>query len=341
MTEPNEPTTPDEPADVVEEATEAIEFTDPPKSTDETEAEAADADADASAVAEDQSAAEASPEPVTLPDESNSRTTELAARLRQSALAQVEAAQAARSAEGDSPHTPSAEADAPAGSAIPALDDPQTVDRPVTRDPQPVPEPVAEPLSEPLAVAAAAVAEAQATGSQSFLSGPQEPERRRAAGPVMLATIAAAVLAIAAVVVLVISARSSAHDHAVEKARAAALAAAKPEVAAALTYDYRTLNSDFAKAETGMSTKFKANYARTAAGSVTPLATSTDAISTGTVADAGVISASTSTVRVLVFADQTAQNKKLGDKSRLDRSVIEVTMVKQGDRWVIDGLKPF
>jgi Mce-associated membrane protein len=197
-------------------------------------------------------------------------------------------------------------------------------------------------MSQPLAVAAAAVAEAVATGSQqSFLSGPAEPQERSGGNAVRLVTVIAGVLAIAAVVVLVIFDRSSAHDHSVDKARAAALVAARSETATALSYNYQTLDADFTKAEQGMSNTFRAKYAKTAATEVTPLAQKNQATSVGTIAAAGVISASSSKVSVLVFADQTNTNKLLGDKSRLDRSVIEVTMVKQSGHWVIDNLQPF
>ncbi|HVU61616.1 MAG TPA: hypothetical protein VHD58_08170, partial [Mycobacteriales bacterium] len=62
---------------------------------------------------------DAAGESLTLPDERHSRTTELAARLRQSALAQVEAARAAQAA-GGAGSTPTA----PEAPKIPALDDP-------------------------------------------------------------------------------------------------------------------------------------------------------------------------------------------------------------------------
>jgi Mce-associated membrane protein len=359
MTEPTEPTEPAESEAAEVEPT--VDSTDPAEPAT-MQARATDDPDDAPGTDDDAAATEpvdepvAAPEetsdepvddapaadPVTLPDESNSRTSELAARLRQSALAQVEAARASRS------HEESQQEDQPeAGAAIPALDeagsdnaDSNNADSDKV-EPHFVREPASAVLSEPVAVAAAAIAEAQAAGSQTFLSGPAEPQDSQAATRVRLATIGAAVLALAGVVVLVLFARSSSHDHAITKARAEALAAARPEVALALTYDYRTLDADFATAEKGMSRVFRAKYAQTAATDVTPLAKQTQAVTTGTVAAAGVISATTSTVRVLVFADQTNTNKLIAPRSRLDSSAIEVTMVKQSGRWVIDDLEPF
>jgi Mce-associated membrane protein len=158
---------------------------------------------------------------------------------------------------------------------------------------------------------------------------------------IAVATTTCAVLALAAGTLLAITAYSNSHHRAVAAARVAALAAAKRETAQALTYNYKTLNQDFARAEAGMSRTFRADYAKTAATSVAPLAQKTHAVTTGTIAAAGVESAGPDHARILVFADQTVQNTLLNATSRLDRSVIEVFMVKQDGRWVINDLQPF
>jgi Mce-associated membrane protein len=363
-------TEPNEPEDVVR----ADEAEETPEA-----AEVAAAPGETSAVDEPPAAEpESEPEPLTLPDESHSRTTELAARLRQSALAQVEAARAALASDPGAAEAAPTVRRSGTESTIPALDDPQrtngpdpSAQRPQEPDPeprqeQPEPEPevapetgppesdetaeaeslpasrpTAIPSSEPIAVAAAAMAGHDADAAQSFLSGPGDGGPSRAVTAVRLATVIGAVLAVAAAVVAVVFGLSSSGNKDVAAARSAGVAAAKPEVAAALSYDYRTLDADFTKAEKGMTTKFRASYARTAATSVTPLATQTNTTTNATIAAAGVISASSNKVLVLVFADQASTNKHLAGKTRLDRSVIEVTMVKQGDRWLIDDLQPF
>lgn len=121
----------------------------------------------------------------------------------------------------------------------------------------------------------------------------------------------------------------------------AALAAAKQETAATLTYDYRTLDRDFATAQKGLTSSFAQSYLQTADSSVKPLATKTHAVSTATIAAAGVISATAGSAQILVYADQTVQNKLLKTTSRLDRSVIEVSMVLQNGKWLVSGLSPF
>jgi Mce-associated membrane protein len=345
--------------------------------------------------AESSDSAEPTQESLTLPDERHSRTTELAARLRQSALAQVEAARAVQAAGGaisapsvssapkipalDDPSrrfdvlaaTPpvvgadeSTESDAPDGAAAPVDAEPTAAEgavSPVSVEPDEVDEEPPSDADIPVESSAEAaeaslddhvlddaadseLPDAPSSESQpGYLSGPRDMSGEPVAGGRGL--IAAAglvcVLAVVAVVLWILDRGDVSHDAAIEKARVAAVAAAKTETAAALTYNYQTLDSDFAKAEAGMSKSFRANYAQTAAGSVTPLANKTHAVTTGTVAAAGVISASADAVQVLIFADQTVENKLLNATSRLDRSVIEVSMIRQDGRWVINDLKPF
>ena len=299
-----------------------------------------------------------------LPDERHSRTTELAARLRQSALAQVEAARAVGTTGENEPA-------APPGPVMPALDEPSSriTDGLAPSSPLPTAEPAPLQPIPPLAESAAqsqtpepadAVTEVAASEAPvhepepvvvdstpkgaddtSYLTGPLEPVEPRRGVWLPLATSAMALLTIAAVVLLVIFTHRASQDSAVAKARVAALAAAKTETAAALTYNYQTLDADFAHAEAGMSKAFRANYAQTAASSVAPLATKTHAVTTGMIVAGGVISATPNSAEVLVFANQTVENKLLNATSRLDRSVIEVSMVKQDGHWVINDLKPF
>jgi Mce-associated membrane protein len=165
------------------------------------------------------------------------------------------------------------------------------------------------------------------------------PWARRPIGLVLVSVVV--VLAIAASVLLAVVAQRVAHHNGANAARKDAIAAARTETAATLTYDYRHLDADFAVAERGLTPKFRASYAQTTAMSVVPLARKTHAISTATIAASGVISAGSHSAQVLVYADQTVQNNLLKATSRLDRSVIEVTMVKTGGRWLISNLEPF
>jgi Mce-associated membrane protein len=159
---------------------------------------------------------------------------------------------------------------------------------------------------------------------------------------------AVAMVVVLAVVTQLLSSHNSSkhHDQATAastylagpSARAAA-AAASTEVQATLTYNYKTLQSDFAAAERGLTARFKPSYEQTTTTSVTPLATKYQATSTASVQPAGVSQAGPTTAKVLLFVDQTVTNTQLS-KPRLDRSRISVTMVKVNGRWLVDNLVP-
>jgi Mce-associated membrane protein len=170
-----------------------------------------------------------------------------------------------------------------------------------------------------------------------------EPDRegRRSVGPLGVITAICVVLALAAGVLLAVAAHSSSNRRAVSSARVAALAASKKYTGLLLTYSYQTLDQDMARAEVGMSAKFRANYVHTMTTQVRPLALKNHASSKATVVAAGVVSATPSRVRILLFADQVAQNVLLSATSRLDQTVNQVTMVKQSGRWVIDDVKTY
>jgi Mce-associated membrane protein len=168
------------------------------------------------------------------------------------------------------------------------------------------------------------------------------PGRRSQAvtAAVVLAVVAAAVLAL-------VTQRLSSQTHRQDAAAAAsylagpaalaAAAAAKTETQATLTYNYKTLATDFAAAEKGLTPKFRASYESTTATSVTPLATKYHAVSMATVSAGGVSAASADSAMVLLFVDQTVENTQL-QHPRLDRSRIKVSMVKTDGHWLIDNL---
>jgi Mce-associated membrane protein len=161
--------------------------------------------------------------------------------------------------------------------------------------------------------------------------------------------IAAVALAVAAVTVLaVVMQLYSSRKHDADVAGAAYLAgpaaraaeaAAVRDVTATLTYNYKTLSSDFANAEQGMTPGFRDSYERSTRTSVVPLATKEHAITTASVSASGVRTAAPNAVTVLVFANQTVQNSLIAHP-RLDRTRIDVSMVKVDGKWLVDGLKP-
>ena len=121
---------------------------------------------------------------------------------------------------------------------------------------------------------------------------------------------------------------------------AGVLAAARTEVATALSYDYRHLDADFARATAVMTPAFRKKYLATTAKGVKPLAVKYKATSAAQVTSAGLVEGTRDRAVVLVFVAQTASNSQLTTGPRLDRSRIRTTLVRSGDRWLIDDLDP-
>ena len=155
-----------------------------------------------------------------------------------------------------------------------------------------------------------------------------------------LAVVASvAVLALCAAALAAVAATRVSHRHALDRARENATAAATSGVATVLSYDYRHLASDFHHAEGLLTAHFRKQYDKTTAAGVEPLAQKYQARSSAQVTAAGAITTSVDRVVVLVFVDQTVTNSQLA-APRLDRSRIDVTLVHQAGRWLIDRLSP-
>jgi Mce-associated membrane protein len=148
-----------------------------------------------------------------------------------------------------------------------------------------------------------------------------------------------AVLAVLAAGLTALAAQRASHRHALDQARENGIAAATTGVATVLSYDYRHLAGDFTKAEGLLTAHFRKQYDKTTAAAVEPLAAKYKAQSSAQVNAAGTVSINVNRVVVLVFVDQTVTNSQLS-APRLDRSRINVTMVRQGERWLIDGMSP-
>jgi len=199
-----------------------------------------------------------------------------------------------------------------------------------------MPAPVA-PEPEPVApeVAAAEAPAAPAWGGERAA----RPRRTVSTGRAVPAVAAAVVLALVAAVMAAIVGLKVSDNHARNNASTDALAAATSGVATVLSYNYRSLDADFAKAEGLLTPKFRKLYDATTAKGVKPLAAKYKAVSTAQVSAAGGISASPTKATVLVFVSQQVTNTQLS-APRLDRSRIQVDLVKTDGKWLIDKLTP-
>jgi Mce-associated membrane protein len=120
---------------------------------------------------------------------------------------------------------------------------------------------------------------------------------------------------------------------------ASVISAASNQVSTVLSYDYRHLDEDFDRAIAQLTPRFRKSYLSTTAKGVRPLAEKYKAISSAQVTAAGLIEGTADRAVVLVFVAQTATNTQLA-QPRLDRSRIKTTLVRSGDRWLIDNLQP-
>jgi Mce-associated membrane protein len=186
---------------------------------------------------------------------------------------------------------------------------------------------------------------------------PNRPATPRSAGPVLLDRPSAPagsadatttgtsrrpdwILLVAAVVTLALvltaglvalRARTAART---ETARTAAQAAAESDVVDLLSYDYRHLDRDFARARSHLTGKFVADYTTTTQHTVRPLAPQVHAVVKATVASSSVVRASENTVVVLLFVNQTTTSTRL-EAPRTDLNRVRLTMTRVGGAWKV------
>jgi Mce-associated membrane protein len=119
-----------------------------------------------------------------------------------------------------------------------------------------------------------------------------------------------------------------------ETARSAAQAAAESDAVDLLSYDYRHLDRDFARARSHLTGKFAADYTTTTNRTVRPLAPQVHAVVKATVASSSVVQASQNHVVVLLFVNQTTTSTRL-DAPRTDLNRVRITMARVGSGWKV------
>ena len=165
---------------------------------------------------------------------------------------------------------------------------------------------------------------------------PTRPGRSR----MTLAALVAAALCVPAAAAVVILGLRDRTAEATDDARAAAVTAARSDVEDLLSYDYRSLDEDMARAKTESTGVFAAQYAQTAQ-RLAQEAKATHAIVQATASNPGVVSATEDQVVVLLFVDQASVKLLTGATSpttRIDQSRVQVTMTKVGGRWLVSQL---
>lgn len=225
---------------------------------------------------------------------------------------------------------------------------PVTLEKPAAREPttpEPVP-PGKRAAREPATPEPAGPAdeESSSTRSQDKPAAPAaaaRPTSRRA----LAVTAVLGVLALALLVVvgwLGVEVHGQAQ---VAEARTEAPAAAEQAAKAMLSYDYRTLPADRDRASGYLTSQFAKKYLETFRlleknkdGSP-GAAVQTKTVVKANVAGSGVVDAQADQARVLVYVDQTSD--KEGADPQVFQNRVTMTMVRHGDRWLVDDLKSY
>jgi Mce-associated membrane protein len=125
------------------------------------------------------------------------------------------------------------------------------------------------------------------------------------------------------------------------KLGASALTAATTYGGYLSSYDYKTLhsaNSAWTQVENNATASFKKDFTSTS-GSLGNLLTQYNATATGKVVAAGIQSVSSTRAVVLLFIDQTVTNTVQKPNSVTQPLRVQLTMVRQSGKWLIDNLQ--
>jgi Mce-associated membrane protein len=136
--------------------------------------------------------------------------------------------------------------------------------------------------------------------------------------------------------VLILTLLALGNQHALDGARSSALTEARTYTVEVASYDYRHLTHDFAVVAANCTPTFRHSYLQSS-GALKSTLTQFHATATATVVAAGVVSATTDRAVALVFLDQRITNTSQTTPTT-DRSEIEITLVHQQGRWLIDQI---
>ncbi|MGW5474121.1 hypothetical protein [Streptomyces chartreusis] len=159
-----------------------------------------------------------------------------------------------------------------------------------------------------------------------------------------LLTLVLGVLLPAALVATAVLGWQYRDGHRTESARTQALTAAQKAAPLVLSYDYRHLDKDFARARTHLTGGFRAEYGKTTKAVVGPTAKKYRAVVKATIAApttgspaASVVSASPDKVVVLLFINQVTESTQVAG-ARVDLNRVRMTMARTDGEWKVSGV---
>jgi Mce-associated membrane protein len=166
-----------------------------------------------------------------------------------------------------------------------------------------------------------------------------------ASGPAKLAAVVLTVLCLIAIGLAVWLGLQVRSDARVADARDTAPAAAEEAAKTIFAYDYRHLDADEKRAKTFLTPSFAPRYLKNfqqlkqQKDGAPGLAVQSKTVLTANVLGSGVVDAQADKVRVLVYVNQVS--KKPGASPQIFQNRVAMTMTKDGDRWLVDGVKSY
>ena len=131
--------------------------------------------------------------------------------------------------------------------------------------------------------------------------------------------------------------QDAAANAALIEAGAQARAAAERAAVAMSTYDYRTVEEDFAWVDTAATEEFQQRFSEISLPSIN-LVKTLESSAKGEVVDSGVVVEDATHVKVVLFVDQRITGKGEGT-SEPDQSRVTMHMVEQGGVWLVDDVE--
>ncbi|WP_309648976.1 hypothetical protein [Nocardioides sp.] len=155
--------------------------------------------------------------------------------------------------------------------------------------------------------------------------------RSRVAGLLLVGAL------VASLVVNVLLWRDRQEVSALETSRADAEAAARSAVVEMTSYDFRTVDADFAWVEDAGTQEFQEFFTAASTNAVA-LIKELEATARGTVVDAATVLEDETHARVLLFVDQEISSQG-EDGSKLDQPRVTFEMVRQDGDWLVDEVQ--
>ena len=124
-----------------------------------------------------------------------------------------------------------------------------------------------------------------------------------------------------------------------QDARTAAVAAARKDVPALLSYSYQTFRANLSRARAAATGGFRASYTKLMTGQVEPAALARHVVTRASVSAASVVSAQPGSATLLMFVSEQTKTAAR-QEAVLNDTALRVTMREVNGTWLVAGLVP-